>query len=197
MSENVWLRTVQNTKDKKRPIKIHVTTFLLMRAHCRLTFWPCFSALENWGPLRGDQHNLVGKHVYPIDKGYVSWLGDLLPSLWGSRNLLLELHDQLFVAGQQVPPGCLERRTKRRQKITSWSGGGERGGRRRGSKGFWIKPPWPGEAEWVGSEGHTVVEMFLCCNVLKKWKIHVEKYNAHILKKNRLHCSHRSVRQVQ
>ena len=47
----------------------------------------------------------LGKHVYPIDKGYVSCLGDLLPSLWGSRNLLLELHDQLLVAGQEVPPG--------------------------------------------------------------------------------------------
>ena len=43
-------------------------------------------ALEDTRPLRGDQHNL-------------------LSSLRAPGHLLLELHDQLLVAGQEVPPG--------------------------------------------------------------------------------------------
>ena len=68
-------------------------------------------ALQHARPLGGDQHHLLARLRAP-------------------GHLLLELHDQLLVAGEEVPPG-------------------------------------PGVADGVGGEGHAVVEVSLCRDVLQ------------------------------
>ena len=74
-----------------------------MRAHCRLNFRPCFSALENWRPLRGDQHNLVGQTCAPFIKAMSAAWPNICKQLslgpvtwWGEHVTRVCIFDSFF-----------------------------------------------------------------------------------------------------